>query len=109
MPILLAMLAGTLPFFLADEWLTRGAGAARWANPASKLAFLLSLALAVGLDPGRLFFLVIIVPAIVVLFLIYGMLSAWVYRRTGHPAVGALASAVAFAWALAVTFPLLAA
>ena len=108
-PILLAMLAGTLPYFLADDWLTRGAGAARWAYPASKLAFLLSLALAVVLDPGRLFFLVIIVPAIVVLFLIYGLLSTWIYRQTGHPAVGSLANAVAFAWALGVTFPLLAA
>jgi pimeloyl-ACP methyl ester carboxylesterase len=107
MLILLAMLAGTLPYFLADEWLTRGA--ARWAYPASKLAFLLSLAMAVGLDPRRLFFLVIIVPAIMVLFLIYGVLSTWSYGRTGHPAVGALVNAVAFAWALGVTFPLLAA
>jgi hypothetical protein len=105
--IILAILAGTLPYFLADEWLTRGS--ARWAYPASKLAFLLSLALAVGLDPRRLFFLVIIVPAILVLFLIYGALSAWAYRRTGHPAVGGLTNAVAFAWALGVTFPLVAA
>ena len=107
-PILLAMGAGTLPFFLADEWLTRGTSAPRWAYPVSKLAFCLSLALAVALDPGRLFFLVIIVPAIVALFLIYGLMSAWAYRRTGHPAVGALANAVTFAWALGVTFPLMA-
>ncbi|HEY8566151.1 MAG TPA: alpha/beta fold hydrolase [Beijerinckiaceae bacterium] len=105
-PIILAILAGALPYFLADEWLTRGSG--RWAYAASKLAFLLSLALAVGLDPRRLFFLVIIVPAILVLFLIYGALSAWTYRRTGHPAVGAIANAIAFAWALGVTFPLVA-
>lgn len=105
--IILAILAGTLPYFLADEWLTRGS--ARWAYPASKLAFLLSLAIAVGLDPRRLFFLVVIVPAILVLFLIYGVLSTWAYRRTGHPAVGGLTNAVAFAWALGVTFPLVAA
>jgi hypothetical protein len=109
LPIVLAMLAGTLPYFLADEWLTRGAGAVRWAYPASKLAFLLSLALAVALDPRRLFFLIIIVPAIVVLFLIYGLLSSWAYRRTGHPAVGGITNAIAFAWALGVTFPLVAA
>lgn len=108
-PIILAMLAGTLPYFLADEWLTRGAGGARWAYPASKLAFLLSLALAVALDPGRLFFLLVIVPAVLVLFLIYGVLGTWAYRRTGHPAVGGLTNAIAFAWALGVTFPLLAA
>lgn len=106
-PIILAILAGALPYFLADEWLTRGS--ARWAYPASKLAFLLSLAGAVALDPRRLFFLVIIVPAILVLFLIYGVLSTWAYQRTGHPAVGGLTEAVAFAWALGVTFPLVAA
>jgi len=106
-PIILAILVGALPYFLADEWLTRGGP--RWAYPASKAAFLLSLAIAVGLDPKRLFFLVIIVPAILVLFLIYGAISAWAYRRTGHPAVGGLTNAVAFAWALGVTFPLVAA
>jgi hypothetical protein len=105
-PVILAILAGALPYFLADEWLTRGSP--RWAYPVSKLAFLLSLALAVGLDPRRLFFLVIIVPAILVLFLIYGVLSTWAYRRVGHPAVGGLTNAVAFAWALGVTFPLVA-
>lgn len=106
-PINLGMLAGTLPYFLADEWLTRGAGGSRWAYLASKLALLLSLAAAVALNPGKLFFLVIIVPAIVVLFLIYGLIGTWAYRSTGHPAVGAVANAVAFAWLLGVTFPLL--
>ena len=64
LPLVAVMLAGTLPFFLADEWATRGAGAARLGYPAAKLAFVLSLALAVGLDFERLFFLVIIVPVI---------------------------------------------
>jgi hypothetical protein len=106
--IVLAMLAGTVPYFLADEWLTRGQGAARGAYLATKAAFLVSLAIAVALDPGRLFFLVIIVPATVALFLVHGLLSAWIYRRTRHPAPAALANALAFAWALGVTFPLLA-
>lgn len=103
-----AMLAGTLSYFLADEWLTRGTGAGRGAYAASKLAFLLSLALAVGLDFKRLFFLVIIVPVIVLFFLVYGAFSAWSYRRTGHPHVAGIANAIAFAWAIGVTFPLLA-
>ena len=106
--LVLAMLAGTLAFFLADEWLTRGPGAGRGAYSASKLAFLLSLGLAVGLDFQRLFFLVIIVPVIVLFFLVYGSISAWAYRRTGHPWVAGIASAIAFAWAIGVTFPLLA-
>jgi hypothetical protein len=107
-PLLLATLVGTLAYFLADEWTTRGAGAARGAYAMSKLAFVASLAIAVGLDFERLFFLVIIVPVIVLFFLVHGTFSAWCYRRTGHPFVAAIANAVAFAWAIGVTFPLLA-
>ena len=106
--LVLAMLAGTLLFFLSDEWLTRGERAARGAYAAAKLAFLISLAIAVALDFERLFFLIIIVPVIVLFFLVYGLFSTWVYRRTGHPLVAGIANAVAFAWAIGVTFPLLA-
>lgn len=108
-----AMLVGTLLFFLSDEWLTRGGGAdgrsaARGAYLAAKIAFLLSLAIAVALDFERLFFLVIIIPVIVLFFIVYGLFSSWAYRRTGHPFVGGIANAAAFAWAIGVTFPLLA-
>ncbi|CAM2761772.1 2-succinyl-6-hydroxy-2, 4-cyclohexadiene-1-carboxylate synthase [Methylobacterium mesophilicum] len=103
-----AMLIGTVPFFLADEWLMRGPGAGRGAYAASKMVFLLSLGLAVGLDFGRLFFLVIIVPVILLFFLVYGAIGTWAYKRTGHPWVAGIANAIAFAWAIGVTFPLLA-
>jgi hypothetical protein len=103
-----AMLAGTLPYFLANEWLTRGPGAGRGIHAASQAAFLLSLGIAVALDFERLFFLIIIVPVILLFMLVFGLISGWVYRRTGHPAVAAIMEAVAFAWALGVTFPLLA-
>ena len=46
------MLAGTLPYFVADEWLTRGAGAPRGAYALTKLCFLLSLALADRAGPA---------------------------------------------------------
>jgi hypothetical protein len=45
---------------------------------------------------------------IVLFFLVYGLFSTWSYRHTGHPFVAGIASAVAFAWAIGVTFPLLA-
>ena len=108
LPLLLALLAGTLAYFTADEWMTGGAGAARGAYAVSKLALLVSLGLAVALDFERLFFLAIIVPVIVVFFTVYGLFSRWAGRRTGHPLVGGIASAVAFAWAIGVSFPLLA-
>ena len=66
------------------------------------------LAIAVALNLEKLFFLIIIVPVIVIFFIVYGLFSAWAYRQTHHPLVGALANALSFAWALAVTFPVLA-
>ena len=105
-PLILAMLLGTLAYFTADAWMT-GAGA-RGGYFASKVAFLMSLALAVALDFERLFFLVIIVPVIVLFFVVYGLFNRWASRRTMHPLAGGIANAVAFAWAIGVTFPLLA-
>ena len=107
LPLILAVLCGTLPYFAADEWLTRGRTAPRGAYALTKLCFLLSLALAIGLNLQRLFFLIIIVPVILIFFLVYGLFSAWAYRRTHDPLVGALANALAFAWAIAVTFPMI--
>jgi hypothetical protein len=106
--LVLAMLVGTLAYFLGDEWLTRGEGAGRGAHVASKLAFLVSLGIAVALDFERLFFLLIVVPVIVLFFLVYGLFSSWANHHTGHPFVAGIASAVAFAWAIGVTFPLVA-
>jgi hypothetical protein len=107
-PLILAMLAGTLPYFAADEWLTRGAASPLGGYALTKLCFLASLALAIALDLERLFFLIIIVPAILLLFLVYGLLAGWAYQRTGHPLVGGIANALVFAWAIAVTFPVVA-
>ena len=84
------------------------AGAPLGGYAVTKLCFLLSLALAIALDLERLFFLIIIVPAILLLFLIYGLLAGWAYGRTHHPLVGGLANALVFAWAIAVTFPVVA-
>jgi dienelactone hydrolase len=106
--LIIVLLAGTLVYFLSDEWLTRGANAAAGFYVVSKLAFLCSLAIAVALDPERLFFLVIIVPVMVPFFVVYGLFSRWIYSATGHPLVAGAASAVAFAWAIGVTFPLVA-
>ncbi len=104
-PIMGAVLVGTLLYSVADEWATRGPGARRGAYAVTKACFVLSLVLAIGLNPARLFFLVIIVPVILVFLLVYGLFSGWAYRRTGHPLVGAVAVALAFAWAIAATFP----
>ena len=106
-PLIVAIACGTLPYFMADEWLTRGQDAKRGAYALTKLCFLLSLALAVALNPMKLFFLVIIVPAILLLFLAFGLISRWSYAATRHPLPGALANAAVFAWGIAVTFPMI--
>ncbi|MEE4278408.1 MAG: alpha/beta fold hydrolase, partial [Halieaceae bacterium] len=100
LPLVLATLVGTLAFFLADEWMAHGAYTARGGHLFTRFCFLLSLGIAVALSFEELFFLLIIAAVIVIYFLVYGLFSRWVYARTGHPAVGAIANAVSFAWAL---------
>ncbi|AWM02792.1 alpha/beta hydrolase [Bradyrhizobium amphicarpaeae] len=107
LPLIAAIACGTLPYFIADEWLTSGIESRSGAYALSKLCLLLSLAMAVALNPMKLFFLVIIVPAILLLFLAFGLISRWSYAATRHPLPGALANAAVFAWAIAVTFPMI--
>jgi pimeloyl-ACP methyl ester carboxylesterase len=107
LPLIAAIGCGTLLYFIADEWLTRGPDARRGACALTKFCFLLSLAIAVALNPMKLFFLVIIVPAILLLFLAFGLISRWSYAATRHPLPGALANATIFAWGIAVTFPMI--
>jgi hypothetical protein len=105
---LVAMLAvGLLPWFVADEALTRAPAAPRFAYPATKLAFLASLGLAVALDPPRLFFLAMILPVLLLFFLLFGLFSRWTFAATGSILPAALAHALLFAWAIGVTFPIL--
>jgi pimeloyl-ACP methyl ester carboxylesterase len=107
LPLIAAIACGTLPYFMADEWLTRGSDSRRGAYALTKFCFLLSLALAAALNPMKLFFLVIIVPAILLLFLAFGLISRWSYQATHHPLPGAIANAAVFAWAIGVTFPMI--
>lgn len=106
-PLIAAIACGTVPYFMADEGLTRRADGKRGAYALTKLCFLLSLGIAVALNPMKLFFLVIIGPAILLLFLAFGLISRWTYAATYHPLPGALANAAVFAWGIAVTFPMI--
>lgn len=101
----IAAFGGATLWFVADEWLTRGPNAPRGAYAITKACFLASLVLGVVLNPKELFFLVLIIPAILALFVVYGALSRWIHQRTGHPLVAALAHALAFALVISATFP----
>ena len=105
LPLVALLALGILPWFLADEWLTRRLAPMPGAYAFTKACFLLSLVLAIALDLRRLFFLVILVPAILLLFGVYGLFSDWVRRRTGHPLPAAIAHALVFAWFIGMTFP----
>ncbi len=108
LPSFLALFFGTLVYASADAWLVHGQGGARGAGLFTKVLFLLSLVLAVALNLEELFFLVIIVPAILLLFILYGWLDFLAYRRTWQPLLGALASALVFALSITATFPVVA-
>lgn len=106
LPLIGAVFFGTLPFCIADEWFARRVSGLRGVYTLTKLCFVLSLVIAIALNLEKLFFLVIIVPAILLLFIVYGLLSSLTYRATGNPLVAATANAIVFAWYIGVIFPI---
>jgi hypothetical protein len=61
-----------------------GRARALWRRWTARLLFLASLGLAVALDFERLFFLLIILPVILLFYLSFGLMGAWVGKRTGR-------------------------
>ena len=108
-PVVAAMALGAVPFMLADSALTEGGRAPLWRVLMVRGAALASLGLAVALDFERLFFLLIILPVILVFFLLFGTVAGWVGRATWRPAVAGIGLGVFLGWALGVTFPMFAA
>lgn len=104
--VIAALALGAVPFLLGDAILSQGGRAPVWRVILLRLAFLMSLGLAVALNFEALFFLLIILPVIVLFFLLFGMMSGWVGRRTGLPAACGLGLGLVLAWALGVSFPM---
>ncbi len=107
--VVLAMTVGTVPFMLADAVLTEGGRAPLWRVITVRVLALASLGLAVALDFEGLFFLIIILPIILLFFLLFGTVSGWIGRATWRPAAAGVGLGLFLAWALAVTFPMFAA
>jgi hypothetical protein len=59
-----------------------------------------------GSPPTKPYFPAIILSAILLLFLVFGLTSSRTYQATRHPLPGAIANTVIFAWAIGVTFPM---
>ncbi|WP_349361278.1 alpha/beta fold hydrolase [Stappia sp.] len=102
--IIAALLVGALPFMLADSAMAH-ANPKLWKRALIRLAFLVSLGIAVALSFERLFFLVLIIPIVLLFFLVFGLMGRWVEARAG-PLASGLGLAVLLAWSLGVTFPL---
>jgi dienelactone hydrolase len=92
--------------FTAEERLARGQGAPRLAYFLLKLGFVVSLVAAIALNPQRLFFLAIVAPVVAILFTGFGFINRGAFKRTHAPAVAAFGSALALAYAISVTFPM---
>jgi hypothetical protein len=107
--VILALALGAVAWMTADAVLTE-AGRAGWGRVmAVRGTLLVSLGLAVALQFDRLFFLILILPVILLFLVLFGTVAGWVGRRTGAPLAGGLGLGLMLAWALGVTFPMFAA
>ena len=104
--IFLALLPGAVLAMLADATLIQAGQAAPWRRIAARAGLLLSLGIAVLLDPERLFFLILVLPVILLFFLTFGLIGGWVGRRTGSAFAMGIGLGIILAWALAASFPL---
>jgi hypothetical protein len=99
---------GAVPFMLSAAVMSEAGAAALWRRLVVKLAFLVSLGLAVALDFDGLMFLLINLPIIVLFLIVFGMMGGWLGRRIGTPYPVGIGLGVILAWSLGVTFPMFA-
>lgn len=106
LPIIGAIAAGAIATMTADSLATEAGRASFFRVILARGCFLASLAAAVALDFERLFFLIMIIPIILLYFILFGLMGGWVGRRTHSPAATGLALGLILAWSLGVSFPL---
>jgi len=106
LPIMAVILPGAVLAMLGDALLQEAGRARWWKRWIVRIGFLLSLAIAVALDFERLFFLIIILPVIILFYASFGLMGRWVGRQTGSIWAMGVGLGLVLGWALAVTFPL---
>lgn len=101
-----ALFVFLLIYFLADERLIqRPSGRARLALYAlSRLALIVGLVIGVFAFGGP-FFLLILLPVMLVLFIWHGVYGFWLHRLGAPAWIAAALNAALFAWLIAATFP----
>ncbi|MEL6208109.1 MAG: alpha/beta hydrolase, partial [Pseudomonadota bacterium] len=100
-----AVALGAIPFMLGDALITAGGRTHILMRLAARATVFASFAFAVALDFEGLFFLVLILPVILLFFMIFGTMGRWIGRRSGPLAQG-LGLGLILAWAIGVSFPL---
>lgn len=95
------------PYFLADTSLTyaKGRGQTFWRFALTKGIFLASMFLALQLNPG-LFFILLLLPFLLVAWIMFGVYATRATSRLASPIPGAIATTLAFAWFMASLFPM---
>jgi len=83
----------------------RGRGRTFWRFALTKGIFLASMFLALQLNPG-LFFILLILPFLLLAWAMFGVYAARATSRLGSPIPGAIATTLAFAWFMASLFPM---
>ena len=103
--VLLGLLVGTVPLMVADTLLTDRAPL--WRRAVARVVLLIVLGAAMALAPTQLGLTFTVLPVLVLFFIVYGSLAAWISSRRGAEAV-AVGKGIALAWALAASTPLFA-
>ncbi|MCR9257539.1 MAG: alpha/beta hydrolase [Alphaproteobacteria bacterium] len=102
-----ALTIGAGIFMVGDALLLQRVGVSFWHRLAARLAFFSSLGLAIALDFEGLFFLILVMPVILLFFIVFGLLGRWIALRQGPLAAG-LGLGFVLAWSIGVSFPLFA-
>jgi len=107
LPIIAALCLGTVPFMIADSYITQAGQGRLWRRFTARIVLFVSLGIAATLDPDNLTFVLIVLPVFVLFFLVHGLMGRWIGRQSGAVAAG-LGLGLCLAWALGVSFPLFA-
>ena len=108
LPIIAAIALGAILALVSETVLTQAGSASFLRKAATRLSLLGSLAIAVALDFDGLFFLILILPLILLFYASFGVVGGWIGRRTGATLGVGAGLGICLGWSLGVSFPMFA-
>ena len=100
------LLFGCIPITFYIQSFYQASRTGIWKATISKISFLLSLALAIGLNLSELFLLGYAILLLCAFWLVFGFLGHLLLRRIGSSSSIGFANAITLSWTLAVAIPL---